>query len=98
MKKTEKVQAKKGKPSAKKAKVAFPTLNHSYHDLSTKDKKKFLNYQKEYVKNHYRTYLIRMNTEDDAEIISWLGEHDNMSECIRQCVESAMKRDRKRSK
>jgi|GEM_PF-1390767 hypothetical protein len=77
----------KGKPGRKnKTGIAFPNSNRAYHSLSRQEKTKFLTYQKEYVKDHYRTYLIRMNVEDDAEIIAWLEKQENKSEYIRSCI------------
>jgi hypothetical protein len=78
--------------------ISFPNQNRSYQSLNHQEKKKFLTYQKEYVKEHYRTYLIRMNVEDDAEIISWLDLQDNKSEYVRQCILDCMKKTGKKTK
>lgn len=95
---TTKTTSSKKKPGRKnKTGIAFPNSTRSYSSLSTKEKQKFLNYQKEYVREHYRTFLIRMNSIDDAEIIAWLEEQDNKSECIRQCVVEARKRALKKA-
>jgi hypothetical protein len=94
---------KKNETAAKKAGrknttgVTFPNSSRAYKSLNHQEKKKFLTYQKEYVKNHYRTYLIRMNAEEDADIIAWLEGHDNMSDCIRECVAAARNRELKKS-
>lgn len=88
---------KNGKPGKKNTTgISFPNQNRSYNSLTHKEKKEFLTYQKEYVKEHYRTYLIRMNYEDDAEIIDWLEKQDNKSEYIRQCLQECMKRSSKK--
>lgn len=83
----------KSRPGRKnKTGIAFPNSNRAYKSLSHQEKTKFLTYQKEYVKEHYRTYLIRMNVEDDAEIIAWLEAQENKSDYVRQCVSEARKR------
>jgi len=102
MKKTEKHSVStlksKGKPGRKnKTGIAFPNSNRAYHSLSSQEKTKFLTYQKEYVKVHYRTYLIRMNVEDDAEIIAWLEKQENKSEYIRSCILECKVRAEKKS-
>lgn len=89
---------KKSSKTGKKNKtgISFPNQNRSYNSLTHKEKKEFLTYQKEYVKEHYRTYLIRMNYEDDAAIIEWLEKQDNKSEYIRQCLMECMNRSAKK--
>ena len=87
----------KRKPGRKnKTGIAFPNSNRAYKSLSHQEKTKFLTYQKEYVREHYRTYLIRMNVEDDAEIIEWLNLQENKSDYVRQCVAEARERSLKK--
>lgn len=88
----------KGKPGRKnKTGIAFPNSTRSYKSLSHQEKTKFLTYQKEYVKEHYRTYLIRMNVEDDAEIIAWLELQGNKSDYVRHCIAEAREREMRKS-
>mgnify|MGYP003608142780 CR=1 FL=1 len=88
----------KGKPGRKnKTGIAFPNSNRAYNSLNHQEKKKFLTYQKEYVKEHYRTYLIRMNVEDDADIIAWLEEQENKSDYVRKCIAECRERALKSS-
>ena len=88
----------KKKPGRKnRTGIAFPNSNRAYRSLSHQEKTKFLTYQKEYVKEHYRTYLIRMNIEDDADIIAWLEMQANKSEYIRYCIDMERKRETKRN-
>ena len=43
-------------------------------------------YQKQYMDEHYRAFMIRFRYDEDADVIEWLNEQKNISETIRRLV------------
>lgn len=43
-------------------------------------------YQKQYVDEHYRAYVIRFRYDKDADVIEWLNGQKNIAETIRKLV------------
>lgn len=48
-------------------------------------------YTKEYNKKKYTSISIRLNNEQDADLIKWLREQENLTEFLRRMLRSDMK-------
>ena len=46
-------------------------------------------YQKQYVDEHYRAFMIRFRYDEDADVIDWLNKQKNISESIRKIVRAS---------
>ena len=56
-------------------------------------------YQKQYVDEHYRAFMIRFRYDEDADVIDWLNKQKNISESIRKIVRAqhSSKSDQRRA-
>lgn len=48
--------------------------------------KRFREYQKQYMKDHYKQYSIRLNIEEDKEIIEYIEKLDNFAQFVRKAT------------
>ena len=48
--------------------------------------KKFREYQKQYMKQHYKQYSVRLNIDEDKEIIKYLDSLENYTDFIRKAT------------
>lgn len=57
-------------------------------------------YQKQYVDEHYRAYVIRFRYDKDGDVIEWLNGQKNVAETIRKLVreQHSSKSDQRREK
>lgn len=47
-------------------------------------------YQKEYIKSTYRSFLFRCNSEKESDLIEWLQMQDNLAAYLKDLVRADM--------
>ena len=65
-----------------------------YKDPRYTDKgyENFHNYQKEFVRTHYKKYLLRFHTEKEADIIEYLNGIDGLTQYLKNLIREDMEK------
>ena len=52
----------------------------------------FRKYQREFVRTHYKQYLLRFHTENESDVIEYLNSIDGVTQYLKNLIKEDMKK------